>query len=539
MTIGDRHVIVVVGAGVSATAFLDALGRGLTDITPALGRRLAVTVVERTGDFGPGLPYGGQAAPFHLVNQDSGLMSLRADDPDDFTRWLAGRPALPDGVASRHTFGVYARERFEAAVGRLRELGVRVTLANDEAIGARRAGGRLRIDLASGVHLDVDRLLVATGHWQPETAEHCAALDGRLRAAGTGGLFLPWPADELAQASRGHRTIGVLGTSLTAVDACFTIAYARGRFLPGDDGGLRYRPHEPYSVVACSRGGQLPGVQTPAPPPGGIVNPYLACRPLAELGETDGGWTAAAARRRFDAAIAWTGHRTDEPRDPHERLRAAIRASRAAEPAAGAHQRLCREFFATLFWMYRQMPVGERRAVWRTFLTPLLAQAAPVPLAAALRLDALFTAGVLSVRAGVSAVRTRSDRFELTFADGSPPLRVPLLVNAVSRNGGIGPRDGFAASAVAAGVLLADPVLGVAVEPDTCFAHHEHGIDRQVTVMGQLTLGSHIGASAVGSCVRRATAIVAGWLSDLADLESRCWPSGASAARTAHEGVLT
>jgi uncharacterized NAD(P)/FAD-binding protein YdhS len=130
-----RHHQVYVGAGVSGTAALIATVRGLERLPPPLTRRLAerlaITIVERSGDFGPGLPYGRATAGFHLLNMKAGAMSLVHDAPDDFVAWLADRAPIDEAlprppraaIAGRHRYGDYTRQRFGEYRDRARRSG--------------------------------------------------------------------------------------------------------------------------------------------------------------------------------------------------------------------------------------------------------------------------------------------------------------------------------------------------------------------------------------------------------------------------------
>ncbi|GHJ42889.1 hypothetical protein Cs7R123_02310 [Catellatospora sp. TT07R-123] len=528
----DHYVIV--GAGASGTAAFIALVRELERLPAGVAARTVVSIVERSGDFGPGLPYGAGTDPLHLLNMRAATMSLIADEPADFTGWLAGQGPVPetyprapeDMLASRHRFGVYARQRLAEYTGRARMLGASVHLLSDTATGVvAEAAGTLRVSLASGSILWADRLVTATGHWHPSSTDHCRDLGERLAADGSGALLFPWPAARLA-ASVQPGAIGLLGTSLTAVDAALTIAARFGEFERIEPGRYRYHPREPFTITACSRRGLLPAVQVDRAAARSCEdNPYLVTEPLAELGEGAGRFTADAVARRYEAARRWLrpspgpaaadGEDGDVTGREHLALRRSIDAWRHRDPATATGQELARVFFGTLWWIYKQLPAAERRAVWREFMTPYLVDSAAIPIENAARIEALLDAGVLRVRSGATGVRPQERGFAVTFADGAP-LHTAYLVNAIGRETGLGEGTGFARAALAAGVLVADPVAGIGVDPETSLAlTDDGGTYGRVGVLGQLTMGSHIGASAVSSCVKRATALVRAWTADL------------------------
>ena len=212
----------------------------------------------------------------------------------------------------------------------------------------------------------------------------------------------------MARAVPAGATVGLLGSSLTAVDACLTIAYALGDFRRVVPGRYEYRPRRPYTVVMCSRRGLLPGVQVEAP--AGVVdgNPHL--RPDAE---PDDGATTIAVRRRFEASVEWALRAAHLPctlpapatavgdctEAAHRQLRRGIAEWRAQDAVAATVQATAQSFFVPLWSLYRGMPSRERSAVWREFMTPFLVHAAAMPVENAARIEALLAAGVLRLRA--------------------------------------------------------------------------------------------------------------------------------------------
>ncbi len=80
-----RHVAVV-GCGFTGTSALHQL----VETYPVR----AVTIFEKTGDFGPGYPYRTSEAPDYLINNTADTMGIVPEDRRAFLRWLEGRPDL-------------------------------------------------------------------------------------------------------------------------------------------------------------------------------------------------------------------------------------------------------------------------------------------------------------------------------------------------------------------------------------------------------------------------------------------------------------
>jgi uncharacterized NAD(P)/FAD-binding protein YdhS len=96
--------------------------------------------------------------------------------------------------------------------------------------------------------MSFDHVVMATGHDWPENTE-----------TSPGYFVSPWPAAAIKRI--GAVEVGVLGTSLSGIDAVVSVATAHGMFLRDDNGALRYEPDASshgFSITMMSRKGLLP-----------------------------------------------------------------------------------------------------------------------------------------------------------------------------------------------------------------------------------------------------------------------------------------
>ncbi|HWW12233.1 MAG TPA: FAD/NAD(P)-binding protein, partial [Brevundimonas sp.] len=128
-------------------------------------RRIASTIIDRTGNFGLGVAY---STPFdgHLLNVRSNRMSAISDRPGDFVRWLeANHPdrADPNGFAPRRLYGLYVQNRLAevraARPGLIETVKGEVVAIDEDAV--RLADGRI---------LKADAIVLTTGNPAPKTA---------------------------------------------------------------------------------------------------------------------------------------------------------------------------------------------------------------------------------------------------------------------------------------------------------------------------------------------------------------------------------
>lgn len=429
----------IIGGGASGTATLLQLARALEGGTtggPVDPGRLRVRVVEREDTFGPGFPHSDRnALPFHLINMCARDMGVVDGRPGDFQDWLDERrpalvrdfpdyrpflesPWLRDGPCTyvpRGVMGLYLEERFRESADRLRRLGVSVTLLPGwEAEDLREERGALRVLLrrAGGGEtreLATDRVLLATGHWFE------AAREGRF-------LPSPWPPRSLAEAVPPGARVGVIGTSLSALDAALTLT-SDGSFAREASGGLAYRPSErPRSITLYSRSGLLPRVRGRTGPYRNLQFTYanLQARRRANGGvlflEDLRRLLDADLRHCYGRAVDWEG--AVRPRGtPQALLERHLREARCGDGPGGElrWQTVLHQTFPMAREIYLQLAPGDRKRFDRELTTPFFLFASPMPPVNAEKLLALMRAGVVRV------VRL-GNAYSLDRGRGEPPF---------------------------------------------------------------------------------------------------------------------
>ena len=201
--IGIIQHVVIVGGGFSGAMLAARLAEA----------GVAVTVIDRTGNFGRGVAY---STPFegHLLNVRSNRMTAVEGRPDDFVNWLtanAPEQADPEGFAPRRLYGHYVQDRLARVETAHPGLITRVT----GEVAAVDDGG---VRLADGRVVQGDAVVLATGNPAPKTA---ATGDAGGRIIGD-----PWAPGALDRIEPTDDVI-VVGTGLTMVDVVLWLE-ARG-----------------------------------------------------------------------------------------------------------------------------------------------------------------------------------------------------------------------------------------------------------------------------------------------------------------------
>ncbi|MGI4761665.1 MAG: FAD/NAD(P)-binding protein [Janthinobacterium lividum] len=239
------YTITIIGGGFAGTALALHLMR---QPGPLL---IEVALVEPRPTPGPGLAY---SAPWPdlLLNVRPGGLSVWANEPMHFAKWLARQPEAATGLpefAPRATYGRYLAQELAGAVAAPAANGVRITHYTTSAVAAPlRPDGRRAVQLADGRTLASHATVLALGNFPPAPPT----------APGTDQRYLlhpgyhadPWAPGTLASIGAAEPVL-LIGAGLTTVDMLLALA-AQGH-------------RGPVQVVA--RRGRWPTVHAPASQP--------------------------------------------------------------------------------------------------------------------------------------------------------------------------------------------------------------------------------------------------------------------------------
>ncbi|MDP9838704.1 putative NAD(P)/FAD-binding protein YdhS [Neorhizobium huautlense] len=248
-----RKRVAIVGSGPTALYALQDLTKSKSS--------LAIVIFEDSAIAGKGTPYQrGINDPAMLSN----IPSIEIPDlPETLVAWLAEQSEeyLSEfeieriGISDRAFYprvviGDYFRAQFERIVAKGEQANHTICVCERSQVAdIAPSGNRFVVKYGEEASLELfDYVIVATGHSFPSAPE-----------TSPGYFAAPWPATALQSIPSGK--IGVLGTSLSAIDAVMTVATMFGRFDRNADGCLNYQVqdgHEGFEVSMMSRKGLLP-----------------------------------------------------------------------------------------------------------------------------------------------------------------------------------------------------------------------------------------------------------------------------------------
>ena len=225
---------------------------------------LDITVLEAQAEAGWGMPYSPVLnSPSMLAN----IASIEIPPPaETLVAWL-GRQTdgelarlgiLREQIDARAFYprvvvGEFFRSQFLALVERARAAGHSVTVLTSHQVTDLELRENdilvtVTLEDAEPLRLAVDHAVVATGHTLSDVTE-----------VRPGWFASPYPTSSLRRIPAS--SLGILGTSLSAIDAAVTVAQAHGVFLRDPAGLLQYRAKldtEALRITLMSRKGLLP-----------------------------------------------------------------------------------------------------------------------------------------------------------------------------------------------------------------------------------------------------------------------------------------
>src|SRR3569833_2332566 len=164
----SMKTIVIIGGGFSGTMTAVNLAR-------ASESPLRIVIVNHRYPLGRGVAYSTRRAE-HLLNVAARNMSALADHPNHFVEWLRTRNEYADTPESviretfipRRVYGDYLRNLFVTYARPVdSRRGVEMETVDGEAVDIVEEGQGARVVLASGLALEADKVLLATGNQPP------------------------------------------------------------------------------------------------------------------------------------------------------------------------------------------------------------------------------------------------------------------------------------------------------------------------------------------------------------------------------------
>ncbi len=503
--------VVVVGGGSIGTSLLRQLSDQIAaDQHGSHVRR--VILFEPSSNPGAGDAYQLDASS-NLLNTRVASMSPIASDPQHFHRWLLAnaalwRPSFPgldltaDSFVPRALFGIYLGHVFDEAVVRLRNLGIAVEHIPHRVSMVRSVDRDYEVMTSQGISVRSASVVLAIGNLETREWDHLRAHPGYFNT--------PYPCTKLVSEIDAKRSVCILGTSLSAIDAAVSLA---------DAGHMG-------KIIMVSRNGRLPSVR-------GEQNlnrkPKLLTRDAMQ----------ALARRRGVGAITLTEiaqmlfqeleicegrlpsldaiMRTGE--GPHRYLDSEIS---DAEVQDRAWQAIVYGLNDSIDLIWHMLSIEEKRVFQAKFKSLWHSYRVSFPIQNALKVQRLLHTDQLTVYGGYrdAFFDEANGRFAISVVDARKDFEATLyadsLINATGYTTDVGKcRSALLRGMAANGLVRCNEFGGVDVDFDTGRVISRSGVQMSgLFALGSLACGTYFWTNAMNVNTRLAAGVAGQILAD-------------------------
>jgi uncharacterized NAD(P)/FAD-binding protein YdhS len=216
-----KNITIIGGGACGVAAFLELF---VQITTQKLTDQVSITIFERDKPIGYGLAFGTDQ-PGHLLNTQADLMGLFASEPKHFAEWLKskggrnrddvmGKGSEESVYTTRHLYGDYIAEHFKLYLQKAKDAGIQVSVVGDEVSDIDVKEAAYEVTYGSG-KLRSDFVILALG-----TPKPCNYTGLRKYEE---YIDFPYPPSKIINKVKTDASVGVLGSSLSAIDTIMTL----------------------------------------------------------------------------------------------------------------------------------------------------------------------------------------------------------------------------------------------------------------------------------------------------------------------------
>ncbi len=485
--------IAIIGGGSVGVSFLAQLVNCLQQEGDRIKHPATILLFEPRQRPGAGDAYHDDL-PSNLLNIPVRNMSAFANDKAHFHRWLSAQPASvlsrfmvehfdDSAFLPRPLFGLYMESVFEEAVAECRKSGFIIQHVAQRVVGlCESENGDWRVLVDGSRRYTAKRVVLCNGNL-PSTA--FPTLDGLARY-----FNAPYPVSKLAHEIEQSASVGIIGSSLSAVDAIVA---------------LRESGHR-GEIICVSRNGRLPSVRSKLNRT--KLERRLTAEDVEDHVQANGGeLTLESFFSLLVSHLEALGGRLDMadvlgPDLPaHSALDHEIAVSQEQERL---WQVVCSASNDVIDIVWQRLSEEQRLDYHRKWRSLWMARRATFPLMNALKLQAYFRQHTLKVLPGFTACShdPRAQAFFIhrsktgladTRQHNHESLKVDYVINATSFS--LDPsntRDGLIAQLLEAGYISSDPSGGARLDYNTgCVMDTSGKVQRNLSLLGSLAAGTY------------------------------------------------
>lgn len=217
-----KNITIIGGGACGVAVYVELI---LQIITLELTNEAKITLIEKDKHIGYGLAFVTDQ-PGHLLNTQADLMGIHAAEPGHFADWLKthggkerkdvkGNGSTDHTYTTRKLYGDYVAEQAAFYIEKAKEKGVQLDVLHAEAIDIHREMESYVVICRSGLRVPSDFIVLALGTPKPNNYQKLGKL--------TQYIDFPWPSEKIIQRIKPEDHVGILGSSLSAIDATMTL----------------------------------------------------------------------------------------------------------------------------------------------------------------------------------------------------------------------------------------------------------------------------------------------------------------------------
>lgn len=479
----QRADLAIIGGGSTAISFLAQF----IDLiqTQSGNSNLHIIVFEPSPTIGPGGPYGSDLSS-NLLNIPAGKMSAYAQHRDHFLAWMQRQSDVllqnydvkkinADDFVARPLFGLYLQDVWQKTLLKATKMGITLRHVQDTICRITRSpidGPQLHTPQGS-LHW-ASRVVLCNGNLPSIAFPHLEKHPNYFNS--------PYPVRTLVDTIPKNSKVGIIGTSLSAIDAIVA---------------LKQQGHT-GEIIATSRNGRLPSVRSQLGIPR-QVEPLNIEQFLALSKDNNGSLTLSDVLTVLTSSLAKTGTTYNMSEmmgadlHPHAALEHEISVS-LNSPRLWQNVAISLNDVIEQVWHLLALPERERfysewRSLWMT-------RRATFPLANAMRLQQYISTQSLQILPKFHRCfdTEKGLMIQLSGANNTPHCHyVDYLINATSFSLDITQtKDPLMNSLLQQGLVCPDPYGGLRLDFDTgCLINSSDERIAEISVLGSLATGTY------------------------------------------------
>lgn len=482
--------IVILGAGAAGTSlFVNLVDHA---IQTGFHQFLELTIVEKTGDFGPGLAYSTQLNS-NLLNTPSFDLGVPYGHKIHFWNWIVGNEDLwhsyipelthydRDTPFPRKLYALYLRAMFNDTIRKSKKAGVIVRLITDEVIDSKKNGNEHLLKLKNTKPFQVDIICCCLGLGKIGKYPHLKNTPGYMLFPGNDEMrILKIPNDE---------KVAVLGSRLSAIDSLL----------------LLEQTNRKEKVFVISRTANMPNVVSKH-----VKYPRKHLTKENLLAITKHGKYPLSLRKLTSLIMKeYAFHEgkklslrqlTEQRKAPIVKFRydiikttGKIRAWQAALYSTND--------IANLTW--NLLDNKTKKIIFKNYYSLFQNQRIAMPISSAKKVYQLYHNKIVSFHKDLEHVEFQNGQYVISFYSKKPPISVKHIIDASGLTGDVMQTNNVLVKNLLKNQLVEVDDFGfIKISPNTMRALHSTNIPQEnIYILGGLIQGTHIAGNLMESIV--------------------------------------